>query len=116
MGACRDTARTGDDFRRLVKVLYISRDPAMRGWMNETKSYIAPRAIDDVTRAGAVARVLDYADRYGEAAREMAGWIKVGRLNAGEDIVIGIGKFPEALRMLFTDENTGELVRKPADE
>ena len=26
----------------LVKVLYISMDPAMRGWMNEGKSYIAP--------------------------------------------------------------------------
>jgi NADPH-dependent curcumin reductase len=28
----------------LVKVLYLSLDPAMRGWMNEGKSYIACRA------------------------------------------------------------------------
>jgi NADPH-dependent curcumin reductase CurA len=43
----------------LVKILYISLDPAMRGWMNESKaSYIAPIAIGDVMRAGAVGRVL----------------------------------------------------------
>ena len=42
----------------LVKVLYISLDPAMRGWMNEGKSYIAPVGIGEVMRAGAVGRVL----------------------------------------------------------
>src|SRR6516162_2897158 len=42
----------------LVKVLYISLDPAMRGWMNEGKSYIAPVGISDVMRAGGVGRVI----------------------------------------------------------
>jgi NADPH-dependent curcumin reductase CurA len=42
----------------LVKVLYISLDPAMRGWMNEGRSYIAPVGIGDVMRAGAVGRVI----------------------------------------------------------
>ena len=42
----------------LVKVLYVSLDPAMRGWMNEGKSYIAPVGIGDVMRAGAVGRVI----------------------------------------------------------
>jgi len=42
----------------LVKILYISLDPAMRGWMNEGKSYIAPVGIGDVMRAGALGRVL----------------------------------------------------------
>ncbi|MBW8898101.1 MAG: NADP-dependent oxidoreductase [Massilia sp.] len=37
-----------------VRVLYVSLDPAMRGWMNEGKSYIKPVAIGDVMRAGAV--------------------------------------------------------------
>lgn len=36
----------------LVKVLYLSLDPAMRGWMNDGKSYIRPVAIDEVMRAG----------------------------------------------------------------
>ncbi len=35
----------------LVKILYISLDPAMRGWMNDSRSYIAPVGIGDVMRA-----------------------------------------------------------------
>ncbi|MGE5338395.1 MAG: NADP-dependent oxidoreductase [Gemmatimonadota bacterium] len=42
----------------LVKVLYVSLDPAMRGWMSEGRSYIAPVAIGDVMRAGAAGRVV----------------------------------------------------------
>ena len=42
----------------LVKTLYLSLDPAMRGWMNEGKSYIAPVEIDAVMRAGGVGRVI----------------------------------------------------------
>src|ERR1700730_17447873 len=42
----------------LVKILYVSLDPAMRGWMNEGKSYIAPVGIGDVMRAGAVGKVV----------------------------------------------------------
>src|ERR1051326_3668516 len=42
----------------LVKVLYLSLDPAMRGWMNEGKSYIAPVALGEVMRAGGVGRVI----------------------------------------------------------
>lgn len=42
----------------LVKVLYLSLDPAMRGWMNEGRSYIAPVGIDDVMRALTAGRVV----------------------------------------------------------
>jgi NADPH-dependent curcumin reductase CurA len=42
----------------LIKVFYISLDPAMRGWMNEGKSYIPPVGIGEVMRAGAVGRVI----------------------------------------------------------
>ena len=42
----------------LVKTLYLSLDPAMRGWMNEGKSYIEPVAIGAVMRAGGVGRVM----------------------------------------------------------
>ena len=34
-----------------VKVEYISLDPAMRGWMNEAKSYVPPVGIGEVMRA-----------------------------------------------------------------
>jgi NADPH-dependent curcumin reductase CurA len=42
----------------LVKILYISLDPAMRGWLNEGRSYIAPVGVGDVMRAGGVGRVI----------------------------------------------------------
>ncbi|GAB5382561.1 MAG: NADP-dependent oxidoreductase [Aliiglaciecola sp.] len=45
-----------------VKVLYISLDPAMRGWMNEGKSYIPPVGIGEVMRAGGVGEVLESTD------------------------------------------------------
>lgn len=40
-----------------VKIAYISLDPAMRGWVNEGRSYVAPVAIGDVMRAYAVGTV-----------------------------------------------------------
>jgi hypothetical protein len=55
--------------------------------------------------------VFDYADRYGEAAAEMTGWLADGRLISREDVVVGdIGAFPATLLKLFRGENTGKLV------
>lgn len=42
----------------LVAVEYLSIDPAMRGWMNATRSYIPPVEIGEVMRAAAIGRVL----------------------------------------------------------
>ena len=42
----------------LVKTLALSLDPAMRGWMNEGKSYIPPVGIGEVMRAGGVGVVM----------------------------------------------------------
>lgn len=42
----------------LVKQHYVSLDPAMRGWMNDVKSYIAPMEIGSVMRAGSVGEVV----------------------------------------------------------
>jgi len=43
----------------LIKNHFISLDPAMRGWMNEGKSYIAPVEIGAVMRAGSVGEVIE---------------------------------------------------------
>jgi NADPH-dependent curcumin reductase CurA len=40
------------DGEALVKVLQISLDPAMRGWMSDTPSYVPPVSLGDVMRAG----------------------------------------------------------------
>ena len=42
----------------LVKVLQLSLDPAMRGWMNEGRSYIPPVGIGEVMRAIGVGNVI----------------------------------------------------------
>ena len=41
-----------------LKTLALSLDPAMRGWMNEGKSYIPPVGIGEVMRAGGVGTVI----------------------------------------------------------
>lgn len=46
------------DGQILVKNEYLSLDPAMRGWMNEGKSYIPPVALGDVMRALGVGKVI----------------------------------------------------------
>jgi NADPH-dependent curcumin reductase len=42
----------------LIKILYLSLDPAMRGWMNEGKSYVPAVKIGEVMRALALGRVV----------------------------------------------------------
>jgi NADPH-dependent curcumin reductase CurA len=54
--------------------------------------------------------VFDYAERYGDAIRDMATWMAAGKLRSREDIVFGLDKFPEALLKLFTGENHGKLL------
>jgi hypothetical protein len=60
--------------------------------------------------------VFNYAARYGEAAREMAGWMAGGKLKAKVDIVDGFQTFPETFLKLFRGENLGKLLIKVADE
>ncbi|WP_025899279.1 NADP-dependent oxidoreductase [Sneathiella glossodoripedis] len=43
----------------VVKVHYVSLDPAMRGWMNDAKSYIPPVGLGEVMRAGTVGEVIE---------------------------------------------------------
>jgi len=59
--------------------------------------------------------VLDYAELYAAAAREMAGWMAAGKLRSREHIVEGLHTFPDALLMLFKGENTGKLLLKIAE-
>lgn len=47
-----------NDGEVIIKTHFVSLDPAMRGWMNDAKSYIPPVAIDDVMRAGTIGEVI----------------------------------------------------------
>ena len=59
--------------------------------------------------------VFNYLAKYGEAAREMAGWMTAGKLKSKEDIVDGFQTFPDTLLKLYRGENFGKLMIKVAD-
>ncbi|MEO8924565.1 MAG: NADP-dependent oxidoreductase [Caldimonas sp.] len=58
--------------------------------------------------------VFDYAERFGPAIAELAGYLKQGRMTSREDVVSGIETFPESLLRLFHGENFGKLVLQVA--
>jgi len=60
--------------------------------------------------------VFDYADRYGEAIRQIAAWMKDGKFISKEDVVPGIENFPATMNKLFSGGNFGKLVLKVADQ
>jgi NADPH-dependent curcumin reductase CurA len=50
------------DGQFLVEVEYLSLDPAMRGWMNDVRSYAPPVGIGEVMRAGGIGHVVESRD------------------------------------------------------
>ena len=58
----------------------------------------------------------DYADRYGIAIAEMAGYLRDGKMKSKEDVAVGLDTFPESLLKLFNGENFGKLVLQVASE
>jgi hypothetical protein len=57
--------------------------------------------------------IFDYEDRYDAARREMAGWVKEGRLRFRENIVDGaITDYPSVLHRLYEGENIGKMIMR----
>jgi len=46
------------DGEAVVRVQYLSLDPAMRGWMNDARSYMPPVGLGEVMRAGGIGQVI----------------------------------------------------------
>lgn len=59
--------------------------------------------------------VFQFADRFAEAAVEMAGWIKQGKLKCKEDIVQGFENLPQAFIGMLQGDNTGKRLVKVAE-
>jgi NADPH-dependent curcumin reductase len=53
-----EPVREPGDGEVLVKIAYVSLDPAMRGWMNEGRSYIPPVGIGEVMRSFSAGEVI----------------------------------------------------------
>lgn len=71
-----DVAQPGEG-QILVRNLFLSLDPAMRGWMNDMDSYMEPVAIGDVMRGGTIGEVVksnnpNYAE--GDKVFGLGGW------------------------------------------
>ncbi len=58
----------------LLKQEYISLDPAMRGWMNDAKSYIPPVQIGEVMRAGSIGTVIESKHPEFKVGDVLSGW------------------------------------------
>ena len=56
--------------------------------------------------------VLDYLDRFMEAATQLGKWKMFGKLKDRETIVEGLEKTPDAINMLFTGGNIGKTIVK----
>ncbi len=87
-------APTPGDGEILVKNLYLSFDPAMRGWMEDRPSYIPPVAIGEVMRAGAVGQVVasnDASFPVGSTVSGMFGWQEYALAGRGRATPIAAG-------------------------
>ena len=58
----------------LIQNHYISLDPAMRGWMNDSKSYIEPVALGNVMRAGTIGKVIKSKNNKFNIGQTVTGW------------------------------------------
>ena len=69
------------DGQMLVRTLYLSLDPYMRGWMREDPGYTTPMKLGDVMPGGVVGLVedsLNPAFRAGDIVEGMMGWQRYG--------------------------------------
>jgi NADPH-dependent curcumin reductase CurA len=78
----------------LVKNLYLSFDPAMRGWMEDRPSYIPPVGLGEVMRCGAVAQVVESRDEsfpVGSFVSGLFGWQEYALAGRGRATPIAPG-------------------------
>jgi len=69
----------------LVQVQYVSLDPAMRGWLRDTRSYVPPVQIGEVMRAGGLGVVVEAGQDSGlipgQTVSGTFGWTEYALLN-----------------------------------
>lgn len=63
-----------NDGELIIQNHYISLDPAMRGWINETRSYIEPVTLGDVMRAGSIGKVIKSKHPKYKVGDVLTGW------------------------------------------
>jgi NADPH-dependent curcumin reductase CurA len=82
---------------------------------NERRIPVGPRIQPHLLTHSALMRgflVRNYADRFDEGMRQLAEWLKEGKLKYAENIVEGLENAPKAFIGLFTGENLGKQLVK----
>jgi NADPH-dependent curcumin reductase CurA len=85
---------------------------------NSTEPPPGPRAFGNILVQRALVQgfiILDHLHRAPEAAAEISGWIRDGKLQPLETVVEGFERLPTAINMLFDGANVGKLVVRVAD-
>ena len=73
----KEETRTPKDGEVLLKTIYMSLDPYMRGRMNDAKSYAKPVEIGEVMEAGALSQVIESKSKFfkvGDFVEGRTGW------------------------------------------
>ncbi|KAF7968969.1 hypothetical protein HWV62_28767 [Athelia sp. TMB] len=90
----------------LAKVTYVSLDPAMRGWMRDTRSYLPPVQIGETMRAGGLAVVVQAGAgskfKKGDTVYGTTGWAEYAVLDDKSLTLIEPPKGTDALDFLNT--------------
>jgi hypothetical protein len=82
---------------------------------NETKMPVGPRIQTAILVKSATMRgfiVSDFADKFPEAIRQLASWLKEGKLSYSETLVNGFDQIPQAFLDLFEGKNEGKMIVK----
>jgi len=94
------------DDQVLVETLYLSLDPAMRGWLNDARSYVPPVQIGEVMRGFAICKVLiSKSSKFsvGDYVTCTPGWREVAIMDAKDVTLLEIpenGRPTDALGVL----------------
>lgn len=86
---------------------------------NNTEAPLGPRLLWRLITKQARAEgflVSQFKEHFGEARREIAGWIRDGKVTWRETVVGGIENTPDAFIGLFEGRNTGKMLVKVAEE
>lgn len=82
---------------------------------NATKAEMGPRLLSQLVVHRALIKgfiVSDYAPRFGEAIKRLAGWVTSGEIKYRETVVQGFERVPEAFLGLFRGDNIGKQLVK----